>query len=97
MEKKVIPGLKLIKHNASRVDLPDDPSFPFRLDLSLRPPEFMSMAFLGLIGSTEELVVRGMTQEALGELIERNHFRTHPRLRHMTVTGPDGVVEQVPQ
>lgn len=90
-----IPGLKLIRHHGSGINLPDDESFPFKLEANFRPPEFMAIAFIGLYGGSEEIVVRGMTKEALDELIGRNQFRTHPRLRWLTVTGPDGVIEQV--
>jgi len=91
----IIPGLKLIKHNASNVDLPDDPSFPFKLEASFDPPQFLRMAFIGLYGGSEEIVVRGMTKEVLDELLDENHLRTHPRLRRFTITGPDGIVEQL--
>jgi hypothetical protein len=90
-----IPGLKLILHNASNVNNPDDPSFPFKLEGSFRKPEFMEVAFILQHGPTEELVVRGMTLEAINKLIEENGFRTHPRLRKLTITGPDGLVEEI--
>jgi hypothetical protein len=55
-----IPGPKLIRHNASKVNLDDDPSFPFKLEANLRPPEFMVEAFVCLYGGgSEEVVVRG--------------------------------------
>jgi hypothetical protein len=94
---KVIPGIKLICHNANRVNVPDDPSFPFKLEASFRPPEFMMMAFIGLVGGSEEVVIRGMTKEDLDEFVELNNLRTHPRLLHITITGPDGILEQLPQ
>ena len=93
----VISSIELIKHNAGGVNRPDNPALPFKLEANFRPPEFMSMAFVGLYGGSEEIVVRGETKEALDEFIEKNDFRTHPRLRHFTITGPDGVVERFPQ
>lgn len=78
--------LKLIKHNAARVNLPDDPSFPFRLKVSFRPPEFMSLAFICLCGPTEELVVRGMTKELLESFVKENELDTHPRLIKLEIT-----------
>jgi hypothetical protein len=93
---KIIEGLKLIRHNASQVDLPDDPTFPFKLEASFRPPEFMVIAFIGLFGGSEEIIVRGMTKEALDQFIEANNLRTHARLSRLTITGPDGIIEQVP-
>ena len=92
---EVIPGLKLIRHNSSNVDVPDDPSFPFKLEVLLRPPEFMTLAFVGLYGGSEEVVVRSMTKEALDTFIVLNKLRKHPRLISLTVTSPEGIVEQL--
>lgn len=92
-----IPGLKLIKHNANRIDLPDDPSYPYKLELLCRPPESMAIAFIGLFGGREELVVRAMTKEALETFIVQNEYRTHPRLSRLTVTGPEGLIEELPK
>jgi len=92
----VIPGLKLIKLNSNQVDEPDDPSMPYKLEALFRPPEFMQVTFVMLFGGTEELVVRGETLEAIQELVEKERYRTHPRLRKLTITGPDDtVVEEV--
>jgi len=92
-----IPGLKLIHHNVSGVNLPDDPSFPFKLEANFRPPEFMDVAFVLMHGESEEIVVRSMTKESLDKFVEMNNFHTHPRLRRLTITGPDGIVEQTPR
>ena len=91
-----IPGLKMIRHNAGAVNLPDDPTLPFKLEANFRPPEFMVVAFVGLYGGSEEIVVRAMTKEALDKFVEVNNLRTHPRLRQLTITGPDGLVEKFP-
>lgn len=93
----VIPGIKLIRHNAGNVNNPDDPTMPWKLEAHLRPPEFMIFAFIGLYGGSEEIIVRAETREALEKFIEANDFRTHPRLRRLTITGPDGIVEQTPK
>jgi hypothetical protein len=94
---KVIEGIKLIRHNAGGVNEPDDPSYPYKLEASFRPPEFMIVAFIGLYKGSEEIVVRGMTQKALEEFISENHLRSHPRLRQLTITGPKGeVLEKIP-
>ena len=89
--------LKVILHNAGNVNEADDPTFPFKLEVSLRAPSFMNIAFIGLYGATEELIVRGMTKEALDELIDEQRFRKHPRLIRLILTGPDGVLEKLPQ
>lgn len=90
------PNLKLIRSTQHGVDVPDDPAFPYRLDVNLRPPEFMRMAFIVLHGGSEEIVIRGMTLEDLEPLIAENDFRNSSRLRSMVITGPEGIVEQLP-
>jgi hypothetical protein len=94
MAKKIINGLKLIKHNAAMFEIPDDPAFPYKLELSLQAPKFLEIAYVGIFGSTEDVVVRAMTQEALQEFMEMNDFRKHPRLRSFVITGPDGIIEE---
>jgi len=95
LAKKEIAGLKLIRHNAIGVNRPDDPTHPFKMELNCRPPEFMDFTFVAIHGGSEEVVVRGMTKEAIDEFVELNHFRQHPRLRSLTITGPDGILEQI--
>ena len=85
----VIPGIKLIRHNAGGINEPDDPSMPWKLEANFRPPEFMNVAFVLMHGGSEEIVVRGDTREALEEFVEENNLRTHPRLRRLTITGPE--------
>ncbi len=95
MSQEVIHGIKVIRLNSSRIDEPDDPSYPFKLEAILRPPESMVMAFIGLCGGREELVVRALTKGAMDEFLVANDFRKHPRLRHLTITGPNGVIEDI--
>lgn len=57
----------------------------------------MQVAFVLFHGGMEEIVVRGMSKKALDEFIRMNNLRTHPRLRRLVITGPDGVMEQLPQ
>jgi hypothetical protein len=90
-----IEGIKLIKLNSSGINEPDDPTYPWKLEISFSPPEFLIIAFIGLFGGSEELVVRGMTREALEELLESEGYRHHPRLRKITITGPDGKPEEI--
>jgi hypothetical protein len=85
----------LIQHAPSGVNEPDDPAMPFKLEASLRPPEFMAFAFIGLYGGSEDIVVRSETKEALEKFLGANELRRHPRLRRLTITGPEGVIEQV--
>lgn len=96
MSDRIIPGLKLIYQTGGQ-RLPDDPSFPFKLEANFRPPEFMNVAFVLMHGGSEEIVIRGMTKEALDEFIKENQLLTHPRLRRLTITGPDDkIVYQYP-
>lgn len=90
---EVIEGLKLIKLTGS-VEIADDPSYPYKLEVNLRPPELMQVTFVMLYGGSEVIVVRAMTLEALDRFIERNDLRQHPRLRRGIITGPDGGQEE---
>ena len=100
IDEEIMPNsseLKLIRLNSCNVNLPDDPSFPFRLEAVFSPPEFLIVAFICMHGGSEDLVVRAMTKEAMEEFIATEHLRQHPRLRRLTVTGPDGVLEEITQ
>ena len=81
--------MKLIKHTGT-CDHPDDPSLPFKLELSLRAPEFMQVAFVMMHGGTEELVARSSTKEELQDWMKDQDIQTHPRLIRWALTGPDG-------
>lgn len=83
-----IEGIKLITHNSRGVNEPEDSSYPWRMEANFRPPELMKVAFIGLYGATEKIVVQGKTREALEEFIALNNFTTHPRLISLTLTGP---------
>lgn len=90
----VIEGLKLVRLTGA-VNDPDDPSYPYKLEVNLRPPELMQVAFIMLHGGSEEIVMRGKTREAIDQFIELNNLRHHPRLRRMTITGPNGLREEI--
>lgn len=92
-----IPGIKLIRFNTAKIDLPDDLTYPFKLEAIFRPPDFMTVAFVGIYGGSEEIVVRGLTKEALDKFLEVNELRRHPRLNRLTITGPKEIVEQFPK
>lgn len=89
MADKLIKGIKLIKHNAGNVNLPDDSSYKYKLEASFQPPEFMVIAFIGLYGGNEEIIVRGKSRKVLDKFINANNLLNHPRLRALTITGPD--------
>ena len=85
----MIEGIKLIRHNASNLDLPDDPSYPWKLYANLRPPDFMTIAFIGMYGGSEEICVRGKTKKVLEEYAETIGLNNHPRLRKLEITQPE--------
>ncbi len=88
---KIIKGIKLIKHNAAGVNEPDDTSFPWRLDMFLRPPEFMSMDFMMMHHGGEEICVRGQTEQALEEFATVNNLFNHPRKTSLKIWQPETV------
>lgn len=88
-----IDGLKVIYANTYNINIPDDPSHPFKLHVNFRPPEFMQVAFIMLHGGSEEFIIRAMTREAIDECITQNEWKGHPRLRRMVITHPDGQEE----
>jgi len=94
MTEEVIPGFKIIRHNAGRVSIPDDPSFPFKLVANFIPPQFMDVAFAMMYGGSEEIVIRSMKKETLDAFVVMHELRTHTRLRRITITGPDGFKEE---
>lgn len=83
--------IKLIKHTGE-CDYPDDPSLPFRLDLVMRPPSLMSVAFVVFHGGTEDFVVRSDSAEALVEWMHERDLRDHPRLIRFQITNAEGAV-----
>jgi len=74
-EIPAIPGIKLIYQTGGQ-NIADDPSYPFKLKINLRPPEFMVIAWIGLYGGSEEVIVRGMTREVIDKFIEVNEVKT---------------------
>jgi hypothetical protein len=79
-----------------QLNKPDNPTLPFKLEVTLRAPEFMNVAFILMHGGSEELVVRATTAEELTEFTGQQHFDTHVRLTRWSITGPEGVVSSGP-
>ena len=79
-------NVKLIRHNAAGVDLPDDPSFPFVMHAEFRPPSFMDVTFVMIHGGSEIIRVRGKTREDIVEFTKKNDLARHIRLRTLTIT-----------
>ena len=91
----VFRRITLLKATTSRLDRPDDPAFPYKLKFNLSPPKFMQRAFISMCGDSEEFAIGGKSRQALERYVQKNGIRTHPRLRWMTITGPDGVIESI--
>lgn len=87
-----IEGLTLVHLTGTKISDPDsDESGLYRLEVNLRPPELVNVAFIMLHGGSEEVIVRAKTRDAIDQFIEVNAFRRHPRLRRMTISGPGGL------
>ena len=97
MADESIPGVKMIRFNTAQINLPDDPTYPFKLEAALQPPDFMTAAVIAKMGGCEEVVVRSTTKEAMDKFIQVSGLRQHRRLSRLTITGPDGILEQIPK
>ena len=93
-EYPAIEGIKLISLTG-QFNEPDDDTYPWKLVVDFRPPEFMQVTWALMYGGTEELVVRGMSRELLEQFLEAENFTFHPRLRKLVFYGPDGVADEV--
>jgi len=83
--------VKLILHTGE-CQHADDPSRPYRLELVMRPPEFMIVAFVGIHGGTEDVVARGDTAQELVDWMTEKGLTDHPRLIRWKITGPSNFV-----
>lgn len=81
-------GVRLVRHLNTRYD--EDPALPFKVDIVLRPPEFMVVAFIGIYGGSEDIIAQAVDLASLCAFVVRNELATHPRFRRLTATGPDG-------
>jgi hypothetical protein len=84
-------AIKLIRHTGES-DHPDDPSLPFKLEMVLRAPEFMVIAWIGMYGGSEEIIARGDTLEELALWMDEHGLKTHPRLSRYEITDGEGKV-----
>lgn len=83
--------VKLIKHT-SECDHEDDPSLPFKLYMTLKPPEFMEFTWFSLYGGSEEIIARGDTLEEVTAWMEKNDLKEHTRLIRYSILDGDGKV-----
>jgi len=54
----------------------------------------MQIACVALFGGSDALIVRAQKRAAIDQFVADNDLRRHPRLRWMTITGPDGLREE---
>jgi hypothetical protein len=69
-------------------------ALPFLLRVEFSPPEFMNVLFAMLYGGTEEVHVRAASAAELDELVQKEQWESHPRLRRFVITGPDGEIRR---
>jgi len=86
--------LKVIEYNLTEIKLPDDPSYPYKLEVSRAHSEFHRAAMILQHGPDECLVLRGLSLGALQDYINENNLRTDELLNFFTLTGPEGVIER---
>lgn len=84
--------VKVIYSNVHRIDNPDDPSLPYKLEAAFSHGDFMRVTAVLLYGGSQRFVLRGRTEAALRAAVIENEWLTHPRLIRLEITGPDGVV-----
>jgi len=84
--------VKLIRHTGE-CSHEDDPAIPFLLELVMRLPEFMHMAWVFACCGTEDIVARATTQEELSSWHDRG-LANHPRLIGWKIIGPNGETVQ---
>ena len=93
-----IEGLQLVYMTGGKLDGSedrDDTGYPYRLEINLSAPQLMVVTFVMLYGGTEKIVVRAKTREAIDAFIAKNDFRRHPRFLRMSITGPQGMREEI--
>jgi hypothetical protein len=86
---------KLVYANTYKFRDEDDPALPFRMDINLRPPDFMNVAFVMLYGGSEEVSFIGSTIEELREVAkddETGNVEQHLRLRWIRISDRTGKV-----
>jgi len=96
MHDTPIPGLRLIKHKASGIDLPDDLSYRYCLAVVLRLPEFKPFAGIAIFDGTEQIVLLGSALDAVHEFMDRNQIKDHPSLAryHIVDRATNSIIEK---
>jgi hypothetical protein len=86
--------LKVIEHNLGGIRIPDDTSYPYKVEISRAWPEFHRMAMIIGYGSDEHLIMRAATLRVVRRYIDTNRLRTDTLLHSCIVTGPNGEIER---
>jgi hypothetical protein len=77
--------IKLI-HHTGECDHPDEETLPVKLEMYLRAPEFMIVAFVGLYGGSECVVARAETVPEIERWMAEKGLSGHPRLSRFRIT-----------
>lgn len=87
--------VKLVRHTGECNHPDDDLTLPVRLELNMRPPSLMSVAFTSLYGGSEEVVARAHTVDEMRSWMHDHGLDSHPRLRRYRITDGDTVVDDL--
>ncbi len=85
--------IKLIRHTGE-CDHPDDETLPVKLEMYLRAPQFMAVAFACLYGGSEIVVARAEYVEEIEQWMDEKGLADHPRLSRYRITNQAGVVRE---
>jgi hypothetical protein len=80
-----IDVLVLEQTGVASCDADNPVTHPYLLTAHLNPPEFMSMAFVGLFGGTETVRVACRTEADVATVKQYLGLDGHPRLRSLKV------------
>jgi hypothetical protein len=87
--------VKIIRHNVSRLNMPDDPSYPYKLHAILKHPDFHGAAMAIMFRGPEELVVRAKSERGIRWVIRRMKLQGNDRLLELTLTSPGGTMDML--
>ena len=73
------PGVKVVKDDTRNINLPDDPSFPFKLKVVMWPPEPEDVVSnILLLGGHVEIIILGKNKRVLDLVILGGLLYNHP-------------------
>lgn len=84
-------AVKLIFHTGE-VDDADDLTMPIKLEMYLRAPSFMVVAFVSMYGGSERVVARADTEEEMTAWMDEKGLTRHQRLSRFLVTNARGEI-----